>query len=135
MAELMEIMKRSELEVERRLVDPLRQFLWRFSRVCPPAGPPCHPFWRLTPCTSPSASSFGCALPLALLLAPEMPFAIVCSPIFARSIQLSNHGASIWQTERMAATGLNCNAGATAGRAAGGSLLCPLPGHHADAVR
>ena len=40
MAELMDIMKRSEVEVERRLADPLRQFLWRFSRVCLSAGRP-----------------------------------------------------------------------------------------------
>ncbi len=33
---------------------------------------------------------------------------MVCSLTFARSIQPSNYGASIWQTERMAATGLNC---------------------------
>eukprot|EP00208_Stichococcus_sp_RCC1054_P002339 CAMPEP_0206139828 /NCGR_PEP_ID=MMETSP1473-20131121/7467_1 /ASSEMBLY_ACC=CAM_ASM_001109 /TAXON_ID=1461547 /ORGANISM="Stichococcus sp, Strain RCC1054" /LENGTH=576 /DNA_ID=CAMNT_0053533745 /DNA_START=97 /DNA_END=1827 /DNA_ORIENTATION=+ len=31
MAELMDIMKRSEMEVERRLSDPLRQYLWYFS--------------------------------------------------------------------------------------------------------
>ncbi len=53
MAELMDIMKRSELEVERRLVDPLRQFLWRFSRVCPPAGPPLPPFLAPSPLHQP----------------------------------------------------------------------------------